>query len=53
MVKTLNRNWLNNVLMGMEKIPLEVIVDERGYHNLKVYQINTDGNIDKIVICTE
>lgn len=47
------RNWINNVLMLMEKIPFEVTVDKPGYHTLRVSQINTNIGIDKIVICTE
>jgi hypothetical protein len=51
--KKLSWTWHRNVLMLMEKIPFEITVDKPGYHTLKIYQINTDIGVDRLVITTD
>ncbi|MFI3249052.1 MAG: glycosyl hydrolase 115 family protein [Rikenellaceae bacterium] len=46
------RNWHRNVIAQMEKIPFKVTVDSPGYHTLKLYQMDRNIAIDRIVIAT-
>ncbi|MFI3290017.1 MAG: glycosyl hydrolase 115 family protein [Rikenellaceae bacterium] len=46
------RNWHRNVIAQMEKIPFKVKVDRPGYHTFKIYQLDRNITIDRIVIAT-
>ncbi len=46
------RNWHRNVIAQMEKIPFKVRVDQPGYHTLKIYQLDQNITIDRVVIAT-
>ncbi|MFI3280701.1 MAG: glycosyl hydrolase 115 family protein [Rikenellaceae bacterium] len=44
--------WRMNAFIQMEKIPFEVVINEPGYHTIKVYQRDSEMAFDRIVIAT-
>ncbi|WP_282037325.1 glycosyl hydrolase 115 family protein [Saccharicrinis aurantiacus] len=48
-----NWSWEMNILTQMEKMPFEITVEEPGYHTIKIYQINTEIGIDRLVLCAD
>lgn len=45
-------SWNKNVVTQMERLPFKIEIKKPGYHIIKIYQVNTNIGIDRIVICT-
>ncbi len=46
-------SWHRNVFAMIEKLPFKITIDKAGYHTIKLYGVDTNIGIDRIVICTE
>ncbi len=46
-------SWHRNVYIMMEKLPFKIKIDKPGYHTIKLYQVDKNIGVDRIVICTD
>ncbi len=46
------RQWHTNVIMQMERIPFSIKVDRAGLHTLKLYQMDANIGVDRVIIAT-
>ncbi len=46
-------SWHRNVHIMMEKLPFKINIEKAGYHTIKLYQVDKNIGIDRIVICTD
>ncbi len=44
--------WHRNVMAQMEKMPFKINIDKKGYHTIKLYGVDANIGVDRIVICT-
>lgn len=44
--------WHRNVMAQMEKMPFKITIDKVGYNILKLYGVDTNIGVDRLVICT-
>ncbi len=46
-------SWHRNVYIMMEKLPFKIKVDKAGYHTIKLYGVDENIGVDRIVITTD
>ncbi len=46
-------SWHRNVYAMIEKLPFKITIDEAGYHTIKLYGVDANIGIDRILICTD
>ncbi len=46
-------SWHRNVYAMIEKLPFKIKIDKAGYHTIKLYEVDKNIGIDRIVICTD
>ncbi len=47
-----SRRWHTNVIQQMEKIPFAIEIDKPGYHTIKIYQVDNNIGVDRLLIAT-